>query len=475
MRITLGSFTWNARSSCRNFTIPPSLQGKVALITGDKHSIGRATAVAVAFLVLPLLCCAQSPDNAPTARSARIADQRDVDGPIASPEADWPQWNGPRRDGISPEKGLAPTWPADGPELVWKISSMGRGWSSPIVVGDRLYITGDLDDDVVIFAFDLDGKPLWQTKNGRSWTGPYPGARACCAYSEGKLYHMNAHGRVACLEATTGKELWAVNILVRFQGQNITWGMSECLLVDGPRVIVTPGGAEALMAALDKQSGRTLWTTEPLREERPSHCSPLLFRHAGRRIVANCSSAHGFAVDADTGKLLWAVPLRSPVGVNVATPVYGIGQIFYVTAYVYGTCYQLQPEGSRRQTETAWNTTLDTCTGSVLLLDGTLYGSGYKKHKSWLCIDWKSGKTLYELKGLGTGAAVYADGRLYCLAEDGQAALLRPCGERFQIEGQFRLVPEKVRDAWAHPVLLRGKLYLRYHDTLWCYDVRPPD
>ena len=101
-----------------------------------------------------------------------------------------------------------------------------------------------------------------------------------------------------------------------------------------------------------------------------------------------------------------------------------------------------------------------------------LYGSGYKKHKSWLCLDWKSGETRYELKGLTTGAAVYAEGRLYCLAEDGRAALLRPTPDRFAIDGQFRLLNETGQQRLAHPVLLHGRLYLRYHDTLWCYDVR---
>ena len=261
-------------------------------------------------------------------------------------------------------------------------------------------------------------------------------------------------------------------MLERFQGRNITWAISECLLVDGPRVLVTPGGEKALMAALDKESGKTLWTTEPLHGDRASHSSPLLFRHAGQRIIANCSSAHGFAVDADTGKLLWTVPLKSPYGVNVATPVYGASRIFYTTPYVYGACYQLQSSEKGPQAEKAWDTTLDTCTGTALLVDGLLYGSGYKKHKSWLCLDWKSGETRYELKGLTTGAAVYADGRLYCLADDGRAALLRPTPDRFEIDGQFRLLPEKVGDAWAHPVLLHGRLYLRYHDTLWCYEVK---
>ena len=416
-------------------------------------------------------CGAAPPADTSSAPIAQTAVQSD-DGPIASPEPDWPQWNGPRRNGICNEKDLLPAWPAAGPKLLRKVSNLGRGWSSPIIVGQRVYITGDIDDDLVIFAFDLDGKPLWQAKNERSWTGQYPGARACCAYSEGKLYHMNAYGRAACLDAATGHEIWAVDVLERFEGPNITWAISECLLVDGPRVLVTPGGKKALVAALDKQTGRTVWTTEPLPGDRTSHCSPLLFRHAGRRVVASCSSTHGFAVDADTGKLLWTVPLRSPYKVNIATPVYGADRIFYVTPYVHGTCYQLHPGESGPQAEKAWSTTLDTCTGTVLLLDGLLYGSGYKEHKSWLCMDWQSGQIRYEFKGLTSGSAVYADGRLYCLAEDGTAALLRPTVDRFVVDGLFRLTPEKAGDAWAHPVVFHGRLYLRYHDTLWCYDVR---
>ena len=194
----------------------------------------------------------------------------------------------------------------------------------------------------------------------------------------------------------------------------------------------------------------------------------------GGGFVANCTSAHGFAVDADTGQLLWTVPLKSPYGVNVAEPVYGANQIFHVTPYVYGTCYRLQPGENGPQVEKAWDTTLDTCTGSVLLVDGLLYGSGYKRHKSWLCLDWSSGQTRYEYKGLTSGSAVFAEGRLYCLGEDGRVALLRPTADRFEVDGRFRIFPETVNDAWAHPVLLHGRLYLRYHDTLWCYDVKRP-
>ena len=166
--------------------------------------MGKTTLFGV--LTLPVACSGQPPAGSPSLPRSEVAAESSADGPIASTEPDWPQWRGPRRDEISDEKGLLPSWPNSGPRLVWEIGNLGHGWSSPIIVRERLYITGDVNDDLVIFAFDLDGKPTWQAKNGRSWTGSYPGARACCAYSEGKLYHMNAHGRVACLEAATGKE-----------------------------------------------------------------------------------------------------------------------------------------------------------------------------------------------------------------------------------------------------------------------------
>ena len=440
------------------FSVPKlDVCGRIAVVFG-----------VLSLLALPALGC----DELARAASPAATEQPAADGLIASPEPDWPQWQGPRRDGISHEKGLLPSWPEGGPRLLWKIGHLGRGWSSPIIVRDRIFITGDIDGDLVVFAFDLDGKLQWQANNGKAWTGSFPGARACCAYSEGKLYNMNAHGRVACLDAASGKEVWNLDVLERFQGQNITWALSECLLVDGPRLIVTPGGEKALMAALEKQTGRAIWTTEPLGADRASHSAPILFRHAGRRVLANCSSAHGFAVDADTGRLLFTVPLGNRYGTNVAAPVYGAGNIFFVTAYVYGACYRLESTKDGLQPESLWTTTLDTCTGSALLVDGLLYGSGYTKHKSWLCVDWKSGQTRYEFKGLTTGAAVWADGRLYCQAENGRVALLAPTDDGFQMAGQFRLVPERVHDAWAHPVLLHGRLYLRYHDDLWCYDVR---
>lgn len=399
-----------------------------------------------------------------------------ANGLIASPESGWPQWRGPRRDGLSDEAGLATSWPEGGPPLVWKRDGLGVGWSSPIVAGERLYLTGDLDGDLVVFALGLDGAVEWRTTNGRAWRGPYPGARASCVFSEGRLYHLNAHGRLACLDASSGREIWAVNVLDRFEAQNIRWGLSECLLVDGPNVIVTPGGRAALMAALDKRTGETVWTTEPLGKDHASYSSPILFRYGGRRLIANCSSAHGFGVDADTGDLLWTVPLRNPHGVNIAGPIYGDGHIFYATARTEDSrLYRLAAHGDGVSVAHQWTTPVDPVTGWALLVDGTLLAARYLEAKWWFGVDWQTGRTKYELEDFTTGAAIHADGRLYILDEQGAVALVKPEADGLTVTGQFRLTDERIRDAWAHPVLHDGRLYLRYHDSLWCYDVRKGD
>lgn len=396
------------------------------------------------------------------------------DGLIASPESGWPQWRGPRRDGISTETGLLGAWPAAGPTQRWRIGGLGRGWSSPIVVGERLYLTGDVQEDLVIYALDTTGTLLWQVRNGKAWRGPYPGARASCAYAGGRLFHMNAHGRVVCLDADSGERLWQCQILERFGGGNITWALSECLLVDGDRVIVTPGGQGGLMAALDVKDGRTVWVTPALGDDKTSHCSPILFRHQGRRIIANCSSGHGFGVDAETGQRLWTVPLKNKYGTNVATPIYQAGRVLFVTPYAeLGRQYRLEAQGRDMAAVHAWSHTIDTVTGGGVLAEGTLYMAGYSKNKWWHAIDWQTGDTRYAFRDLTTGSALFADGRLYVLDQQGRVALLQPTSRGFEVMGRMALIEEKVRDAWAHPVLCDGRLYLRYHEHLWCFDVKP--
>jgi outer membrane protein assembly factor BamB len=391
------------------------------------------------------------------------------DGPIASPEAGWPQWRGKRRDGISDGKGLLKAWPEGGPKPLWKSEGLGRGWSSPVIVGDRIFITGDVGEELVVRALDLDGREVWKRANGKSWKGSYPGARASVAYSEGRIYLLNAHGRLACLEAADGREVWAADVVERFAAKVHTWAYSEGLVVDGPRVLVTAGGAKALVAALDKKSGETAWATEAVAGDSPSYVSPLLVRHEGRRLLIGASVLNGFGVDVDAGKLLWTIPMKTPYGVTASTPAYAGGRVHYAAAFITAASWNLVDGGAK--VEKAWDTPFDTCSGSFIHADGVLYGGGHKRVKGWAAVDWATGARKAELPGLATGAAIWADGRLYALAEDGRMALLTPASEGLTIAGEFRLTPDRVNDAWAHPVLLDGRLYLRYHGELRCYEV----
>lgn len=409
--------------------------------------------------------------------------------------ADWPQWRGPQRDGICNDKELLQQWPEDGPALLWKSGDLGRGYSAPIFVGDRIFLAGDVGEELHIFALDRSGKLLWKAQNGRSWKHPYPGARSSCAYSEGRIYHLNAHGRVVCLEAETGRELWSVNLLDRFGGKVIHWGFSECLLVDGPRLIVTPGGTKALMAALDKKTGETVWASEPLllgatddpahqrlaepagEADNASYASPILFQLGDRRMLVNCSLRHAFGVDADTGKLLWTRPLVTRYSVIAATPVLVGRDSVFVTAPdgEGGTLYRLHNEGTGVRVETVWKTDLDTCQGGLVYVDGTLFGSRYRARKEWAGLDARTGAVRHTLKDFAKGSVLHADGRLYCLSEEGEVALLKPVPDGFDVAGRFRLVPDRKSDAWTHPVIVDGRLYLRYQETLYCYDVRTAD
>lgn len=257
---------------------------------------------------------------------------------IPSQEPGWPQWRGRWRDGIVRDAGSLAEWPEGGLPRRWSVSQVGRGWSSPVISGGRLFITGDHGDALEIRALDLDGRLLWLATNGAAWKGSYPGARASCTVADGRLFHLNAHGRLAALDAASGRELWAVNVLERFEGRNIQWALSESLLVDGDRVFVTAGGAQALVAALDVRDGATVWRSEPLRlgpSPSPRHqrvpepagevdpagyTSPILCRVGARRVLVNCSNRHAFGVDADSGRLLWTRPMPTRYQVLACPP-----------------------------------------------------------------------------------------------------------------------------------------------------------
>lgn len=402
---------------------------------------------------------------------------------VASAEPGWPQFRGPRRDGISDERGLLAAWPEGGPRLIWNAEGLGKGFSSPVIAGGRLFITGDFGEEVRVLAFDLDGKPLWSVRNGDAWLNQYQGARSSVAVRDGRVYHQNAHGRVVCLDAATGAERWAVDLLRRYGGENITWGLSECLLVDERAVYATAGGRDALVVAFDRSTGQERWRSEPLPAagaeggvDNASYASPILVRFAGRRLLIGASLRNLYCADADTGKLQWTRPRPTSYSVLAMMPVL-VGDAVFMSAPhgPPGRLHRLiapRAAGEPVGVEDLWTNSLDPCQGGVVHVAGRLYGAHYPARRGWAALDAATGQTLHEAPELIKGAPLFADGRLYALSEDGTMLLLEPTDAKFEVRGRFRIPNTRGRDAWAHPVILDGRLYLRYHDTLYCHDVR---
>ena len=398
-----------------------------------------------------------------------IAEEAPTATLVRSDAPDWPQWQGPHRDGVCEETGLLGAWPDEGPNREWTVSGIGRGYASPIVVNDTIYIPGDGDEDLLISAVSLEGKLRWQTKNGAVWTRPSPGARAACCYDDGKLYHMNAHGRLACLDAANGAELWAVNVLDRFEGKNITWGISESVLVDGDLVFVTPAGAKALMAALDKKTGGTVWAAEPLAEEQASYASPVLLNVGKRRLLVNSTSHHAFAIDAGSGEVFWRIRHLDPDRTITTTPILtSSGIVFTNASRDFGGVFSVG-SGSRAG-ERLWSTELKISHGGALCVADSIFGaSSLGTAKGWIKIDNAMG-TSSVLNDNPVGSLIYADNRFYCLTELGTMTLQKLDEDGFTEMGSFQLA--KGKDVWAHPVICKGRLLLRYHDTLYCYGIR---
>jgi outer membrane protein assembly factor BamB len=382
---------------------------------------------------------------------------------------DWSQWRGPRRDGISEETGLLRSWPADGPARLWTVTEIGRGYSSPIVADETVFITGDEENDLNISAFSLNGELRWQAKNGAAWERSFPGARSSCTYDLGKLYHMNAHGRLVCLDAKSGNELWAVNVLERFEGKNITWGISESLLVHGDLVFATPCGAKGLVVALNKDTGDTVWATPAIADERPSYASPILIGVGDRELLVNSATRNAFAVDAETGELCWQVPQEDPKNSVCTIPVLAQSELVLTNASRgYGAIFGVRLDGL--QAEKTWIKELTISHGSTVCVDGQVYGaSGRGVARGWLAVNAETGSlaTVAELEG---GSLIYADGRFYCLTQRGMMTLQKPTEGKFETVGSFQVAEGK--DVWAHPVICNGRLYLRFNETLFCYDIR---
>jgi outer membrane protein assembly factor BamB len=398
---------------------------------------------------------------------------------------EWPQWRGPDRDGISKEKGLLQEWPAEGPTLVWKVDKLGDGYSSPAVADDRIFLINNdtLEDEYVQALSIKDGSQLWRRtlgKVGKPDQRPsYPGARSTPTVDGDLVFALGSDGDLVCVEAATGDEKWRKNLLKDFDGKSGTWAYAESPLVDGDVLIVTPGGKEATIVALNKSTGEVIWKSpsEMPDGESAGYASAIVLNEAGHKQYVQFCGKGLVGVEAKTGKTLWRYDhTASGAAATIASPVAAGGYVYSGTNYTGGGTVKLTQDGDGIKAEEVYYNKKDlpTAIGGAVVIGDNLFGTN---KELTLCIDFKTGEVKWSQPRFVSPASIlFADGRLYLHGQEkGDLALIEATPEGFKEHGHFTPpdVPEgRVGKAWEYPVISDGKLYIHDWGTLWCYNVK---
>ena len=386
----------------------------------------------------------------------------------AAAEGEWPCFHGPNRDAKSPDKGLLKEWPAGGPPLLWKYDGIGKGFSTVSVSGGMIYTTGDVGDRFVVFAFDMDGKPKWKIDHDVAWTkSSNLGARSTPTIDGGNLYIESGNGVVGCYDAKTGAKKWT-RPLSEFGGKPGGWGYAESVLILGNLAIVTPGGKNCIVA-LNKTTGQPAWASTGFSAgAQYGGCLPFAFQNVP--LIAAGTQAGLVCVDARSGALLWSDNFSANNTANCPTPAYADGHVFWANGYGKGgICMKLAGAGGKVAAQQAWTTKDMICHhGGYIIDNGYIYGN---HEGGWSCLDLKTGEKKWNERGVGKGSILWADGMLYLFGESGGKVGLATCSPTgMQMKGQFSVAGSG--PSWAHPVVIGGRLYLRYDANLYCYDVK---
>ena len=389
----------------------------------------------------------------------------------AAADKDWPQWHGPDRTNLSTETGLLKQWPKSGPAMIWSISKLGKGYGSIAIQGDRIYVQGASADSSTVFCLNrADGKAIWARGLGRSQDHEKGGGPRGTPTVDGeRVYALSEEGDLACLRTKDGSVVWARNILKDFNGSNIEWLLSESPLVDGNNLIVTPGGSKAGIAALDKMTGKTVWTTTELSDP-AGYSSCIVADVQGVRTIMTLTAKAGVGVRANDGRLMWRYEKVANRTANVATPVFFKDKVFYSSAYNTGCALlRLKAEnGMVKAEEVYFSREMMNHHGGVVLVNGYLYGFS---NTILTCMEFETGKVMWKDRSVGKGCLTYADGSLYLLGEGNTAGLAEANPSAYVEKGRFSIA-DQGWPSWAHPVVCGGKLYIRNQGTLACHDVK---
>ncbi len=400
---------------------------------------------------------------------------------VNAASAYWPQWRGPLRDDIATDKGLLPAWPDDGPPLVWTGAGLGDGYSSVVIDEGRIYTTGDRQDgEYLICLEDATGKELWSMRIGDKWGDD--GARSTPTTDGNSVYALTPNGDLVCVAATDGGLTWRKNLSKDFGGKMMSgWGYSESPLLDGDRIVCTPGGDGAALVALDRKTGETIWLAKVDNCGGSGYSSIVKCKAAGvdQYVTVLGKTGGVVGVRASDGKLLWRHAGVAGKVANIPTPIVRGDQVFYTTGYNDGgsALLNIVQHGDELAAEEVWHKSANELRnhhGGVVLVGDYLYGGHGQNEGFPFCVNFETGESVWPRKrgpGEGSAAVTYADGRLYFRYQNGLMALIEANPKECNVISTFS-IPEGSKPSWAHPVIAGGRLYLRDKDRLLCYDLR---
>lgn len=399
--------------------------------------------------------------------------------------SDWPQWRGPARDGVSKESGLLKQWPAGGPKLLWQVNNLGDGYSTPVVVGTRIYLMSNrgMDNEFVQALSTKDGSVIWTTRVGNvgnpDQNPNYPKARSTPTVDGDLLYALGSDGDLACLEAKTGKIRWSKSLRKDFGGQPGEWAYSESPLVDGDAVVITPGGAEATMVALNKKTGAVIWKSAIPGAEPAAYASAIVVQAAGRKQYVQFLTKGIVGVDAKTGQFLWRYAEAAKGPAQYFTPIARGEYVYGGALSVGGALVRLKPTADGVTAEQVYFARgLPNGPGGAVVIGDHIYGTEVRQ--TLIAANFLTGQMIWQHVSIGYSSIAAAEGLLYLHGNNGDVALVEATPEGYREKGKFTPPGQPKRKdaggypegAYSYPVIANGTLYIRDLDTMWAWDIK---
>jgi len=389
------------------------------------------------------------------------------------------EWRGTNRSGIYPDQNLLKNWPVNGPQLILELSKIGNGYSSAVLYKNNIVVCGKKDTMDVVSSYELNGKKNWETAYGRAWNRTFPETRCTPTIENNRIYVVSGMGEMSCIDAGSGKLIWTVDAQTKYKGEPHKWGVAESPAISDKAVFYVTGGEVTSVIALDKTNGNLIWKTKSLGGT-SAYASSVIIEKAGLRLLLAQTANDLMAINIENGDIIWNYNLMKHhngemgKGANTNTPLFYNNEIFITSGYDHpAIMLSLSTDG--RSISLKWtNPDFDNHLGGVVKVGDFIYGSNWLNNTAgnWMCVDWETGKTMYETKWFCKGPIISADGLLYCYEEkSGNLALVKPNPEKFDIVSSFKITKGE-GPHWAHPTIYDGKLLVRHGESLLVYSLR---